>query len=171
MIRSGKVYFVAAPGRIKIGFTTKPEERLVGLQSHDLEKLTPIAIIDGSRSLERHLHAICAEHRKYKEWFEDNEFVRDVIAKAVAAEIVVEERAAPKTDESRDDPNYFLVRMLPIFDARAEAARLYRVFLEDLLAVINERKAKGASIVEFVDIYRRMERGLEVTAGQTEACK
>jgi hypothetical protein len=165
MSRSGKVYFVGAPGRIKIGFTTKPEERLIGLQSQDLEKLHAIAIVDGSRALERHLHTVCAQHRKYKEWFEDNEFVRDVIAKTVAGEITVTERPKPAEETNKDDPEYFFARILPILSAREEASRLYRIFLEELVEVINARKAAGKPIEAFVDIYRRMERG-EHRAGQ-----
>jgi hypothetical protein len=159
MSRAGKVYFVGAPGRIKIGFTTKPEERLIGLQSQDLEKLHAIAIVDGSRALERHLHTVCADHRKYKEWFEDNAFVRDVIARTVAGEIAVIEQPKPTEEENKDDPDYFLVKMLPILDARAEASRLYRIFLEEIIEVINARKAARKPIDAFVDIYRRMERG------------
>lgn len=159
MSRAGKVYFVGAPGRVKIGFTTKPEERLAGLRSNDLEKLTAIAIVDGSRALERHLHTICAEHRKYKEWFEDNEFVRDVIAKTVAGEITIEDDKRPKGEVTKDDPDYFLVKMLPILEARAEASRLYRQFLEELFEVVNARKEAGKPIGDFVAIYRRMDRG------------
>lgn len=81
---SGKVYFVSAPGRIKIGFTTKPEKRLIVLRRSDMEELTVIAIIDGSRALERKLHALVDKHRLRGEWFTDCADVREVIADAVA---------------------------------------------------------------------------------------
>ncbi len=91
---SGKVYFVSAPGRIKIGFTTKPEKRLVVLRRADMEELSVIAIIEGSRALERKLHILVDKHRLRGEWFTDCAEVREVIADAVAGKHAI--IAAPK---------------------------------------------------------------------------
>jgi hypothetical protein len=77
---TGKVYFVAAPGRIKIGFTTQPEVRLAHLQAVDMERLDVIGTVNGSRSDETALHTKLESYRLRGEWFSDNEEVRAVIS-------------------------------------------------------------------------------------------
>lgn len=78
--KAGKVYFVAAPGRIKIGFTISPESRLDKLRQVDMEELTMLGIVDGTRRLERHLHRKLAPFRLKGEWFLDCPDVRSAIA-------------------------------------------------------------------------------------------
>jgi hypothetical protein len=75
----GKVYFVSAPGRIKIGFTLNPDSRLEKLRQVDMEHLTVVAIVDGTRRLERHLHRKLASYRVKGEWFLDCVAVRNAI--------------------------------------------------------------------------------------------
>lgn len=82
-----KVYFVAAPGRIKIGFTRRPEHRLARLQQADMERLAVLGVVDGSRSDEAGLHAMVKDHRLRGEWFADNEHVRAVVSSFIAGEI------------------------------------------------------------------------------------
>jgi hypothetical protein len=103
-----KVYFVSAPGRIKIGFTRMPEKRLKALRRADMEELTVIAIMDGKRALESKLHGLLKDYRLRGEWFVDCPEVRMVIDEAVAGKHAVVERppceaivAAPT-----DDPDY-----------------------------------------------------------------
>lgn len=79
----GKIYFVSAPGRIKIGYTRKPEQRLAQLKAVDMEPLTSLGVIPGTRSLEKRLHALVAPHRIRGEWFADCEPVRMVIGDAL----------------------------------------------------------------------------------------
>lgn len=95
------VYFVAAPGRIKIGFTTKPERRLVELQSADMEPLSMLHIIAGSLKLERRLHELAANWRIRREWFQDCPEVRAIIARAVAGEILVDPVKAQEMTTTR----------------------------------------------------------------------
>ena len=87
---SGKVYFVSAPGRIKIGFTRNPDKRLTALRHADMEELTVLAIIDGPRSLERKLHQLLSAHRLRREWFADCQEVRSVIDEAIAGKHRIE---------------------------------------------------------------------------------
>lgn len=84
----GKVYFVAAPGRIKIGYTCQPERRLRTLRHVDMEDLAVVAIIDGDRRVERDIHERLREHRLRGEWFLDCAEVRSAIEDAVAGKFV-----------------------------------------------------------------------------------
>lgn len=87
---NAKVYFVSAPGRVKIGFTCRPEKRLKDLQKGDMETLSVIAIIDGSRFLEKTLHHILQPHRLRGEWFADCAEVRAEIDSAIAGKYPLE---------------------------------------------------------------------------------
>jgi hypothetical protein len=75
----GKIYFVSAPGRIKIGYTLNPDTRLMKLRNDDMEELEIIAIRDGTRKIEKKLHGMVAEHCVKGEWFRDCTAVRTVI--------------------------------------------------------------------------------------------
>jgi hypothetical protein len=83
--RGGKIYFVAAPGRVKIGFTTNPQDRLDKLRHVDMEELSVIAIIDGTRKLERYLHDKAAPFRIKAEWFLDCAAVRNIIDECLSS--------------------------------------------------------------------------------------
>jgi len=82
-MKLGKVYFIEAPGRIKIGYTRQPEKRLRSLQNGDMESLKPIAVIDGSRFLEKALHGVAAPYHLRGEWFRDCSEVRQIISDAL----------------------------------------------------------------------------------------
>jgi hypothetical protein len=110
-MKTGKVYFVSAPGRIKIGFTRFPERRLVALRRADMENLTVIDIIDGERALEKRLHDLLSVHRLRGEWFNDCHEVRGVIEDAVAGKHSISEDPKPEPAyaaqlNSTDDPPY-----------------------------------------------------------------
>lgn len=75
----GRVYFVSAPGRIKIGYTVNPEDRLGKLRQADMEELTVIGIAPGTRRIEARLHQMVGSHRLKGEWFADCAEVRSVI--------------------------------------------------------------------------------------------
>jgi hypothetical protein len=86
MKREEKVYFVGAPGRIKIGYTVHPEKRLQSLQQIDMERLTSLAVIHGTRVTERQLHDLLRDYHIRGEWFKDCPEVRAVMARAIAGE-------------------------------------------------------------------------------------
>lgn len=88
---TGVIYFVAAPGRIKIGHTAKPEERLQSLQQVDMETLTTLATIKGNRKTERQIHKRVEEHRLRGEWFKDCEAVRAVMQDVIDNPPLVED--------------------------------------------------------------------------------
>lgn len=87
----GKVYFVSAPGRIKIGYTMQPDQRLKHLRSMDMEQLEMIAVKDGTRRIEHALHALVADHRIRGEWFKDCPEVRLVIGDFLSDKLVFDE--------------------------------------------------------------------------------
>lgn len=115
-MNEGKVYFVSAPGRIKIGFTRRPERRLLTLRRADMEELSVIAIIDGSRFLEKTLHAILKNHRVRGEWFADCAVVRAEIESARAgkypleAEVVIP--SASMAEEEKISPEFEMLTRL-----------------------------------------------------------
>lgn len=76
---NGKIYFVSAPGRIKIGYTKKPEARLKQLRQADMEELTVIAITDGTMHIEHKLHDMVRPFCIRGEWFQDCQQVRAVM--------------------------------------------------------------------------------------------
>ena len=100
---TGKVYFIAAPGRIKIGYTRQPERRLRDLQNADMEQLTTLAVIEGTRKTERALHERLIHERLKGEWFVDCENVRRAMAEAISGKFAdMETTVAAPTDESPD---------------------------------------------------------------------
>lgn len=66
------VYVIHAAGtnRIKLGFSTKPQERLAQLQTASPFPLQMLACWPGSIERERRLHRYLAEFRQVGEWFE-----------------------------------------------------------------------------------------------------
>jgi hypothetical protein len=86
-MKAGKVYFVSAPGRIKIGYTTQPEVRLAHLQATDMERLEVIGVVDGLRSDEKALHERLDSHRLRGEWFLDNDEVRGVVSLFISGKL------------------------------------------------------------------------------------
>lgn len=119
---TGKVYFVSAPGRIKIGFTTQPEVRLAHLQATDMERLEVIGTIDGSRSDETALHDKLESHRLRGEWFSDNEEVRAVISLFLSGKLKFARKQSPtQLNIAGADAD---VRAQVIRDSLAELRRL-----------------------------------------------
>jgi len=153
----GYVYFVEAPGRIKIGFTTKPEARLVQLQTQDMERLSMIAIIDGSRKLERRLHQMAADYNFRREWFTDCPEVRAIIDRAVAGEIEIDEAPVVSMSDLPIGEGYFEMKRLPLLEARATATRLYREYLEEILTLIKQRKESGEPYARLVELVRMVD--------------
>jgi hypothetical protein len=122
-MKAGKVYFVAAPGRIKIGFTTQPEVRLAHLQAIDMERLEVIGTADGSRSDESALHDRLEQHRLRGEWFADNEEVRAVASLFLSGKLkfVHKERIEPQCGMFKADAE---ARLRVIHAGLAELRRL-----------------------------------------------
>lgn len=71
------VYVIHATGtnRIKLGFSTKPKERLAQLQTGSPFPLQMLACWPGSRARENRLHRYMAQFRQVGEWFEAPPFI------------------------------------------------------------------------------------------------
>lgn len=73
----GNVYFVAADGAIKIGYSADVSKRMAQLQTGAACKLKLLAIYPGAnRSIEKRLHEVFKEHRLEGEWFRDTRAIR-----------------------------------------------------------------------------------------------
>lgn len=169
-MKEGHVYFVEAPGRIKVGFTMHPDSRLKQLQSFDMEKLTVIGIIYGSRALERHIHKLLHGHHQRGEWFNDCPEVRAVIERALAGEIAIAPTPT-KTSELTAEEKLFLMR-LPIADAKQEWLKLQREFFEIAFAELKRRKAAGIDpqpILKMLDHQKALLDGRSGTLWGEEA--
>jgi hypothetical protein len=127
---SGKVYFVVAPGRIKIGYTLRPERRLAQLQAMDMERLEVMSVVNGSRADEGGLHEMLADHRLRGEWFTDNDQVREIISKFIAGEIKFIREPAPEP-------------IAPPVSAASEVVDVAMGELRFLLDEIERRQATG----------------------------
>ena len=102
----GYVYFISEPNleRIKIGFSADPKSRLQQLQTGTPYELTLMGVVDGSLSLERHLHDTLADYRVKGEWFtaapEVRFFINCLLAQqkwSVASVSVAKKIKTPKT--------------------------------------------------------------------------
>lgn len=76
---SGEVYFVEGGGRIKIGFSVKPGDRIKTLSTGSPHHLKLVGTMPGSYRLEKAIHQQLAEYRVQGEWFTDCEWVRFVV--------------------------------------------------------------------------------------------
>jgi len=137
----GKIYFVSAPGRIKIGYTRQPEQRLSRLQSVDMEKLVSLGAVSGTRRLEASLHDKLAAYRIRGEWFVDCQEVRKVVECALAgdfAEVVTVNNDAPSKHPDCD-PDF------PMAVIRAAIRRC-----EQVTTQIKDRIGRQESVTDLV---------------------
>lgn len=115
----GRVYFVSAPGRVKIGYTVNPENRLAKLRQADMEELTVIGIVAGTRKQEQSLLQSLSAHLVKGEWFRDCNEVRAAIAEFMHS-------AAQSADGVVRHPSSALDEMAFV----AEAARICKRLVE-----------------------------------------
>lgn len=76
--RGGKIYFLLCSpggclGRIKIGWTSRPEKRLAALDTVCPFPLRLLAIIPGRKLDEKKLHSLFGSLRRNGEWFDADE--------------------------------------------------------------------------------------------------
>lgn len=68
---AGVVYFITTKDAlfVKIGFSTKPQERVQALQTSSPVKLSLLAMIPGTMETERYFHELFSDYRTDGEWF------------------------------------------------------------------------------------------------------
>jgi hypothetical protein len=111
-MKNAKTYFIQAnDGRIKIGVSTKPENRLKQLQTAHSEPLVILLVVQGD--IERKLHSQFAELRLSGEWFKPESSLLTWIAeqKTIHPKIT---RLGPYVISTYCDTNHCLVRQSTI---------------------------------------------------------
>lgn len=101
------IYFIAHLGRIKIGTSKHPKDRIASLAAHYQEPIVFVGCIIGDRAREQAIHQDLAEHRLRGEWFRDCEEVRRKIGDLLIAH-AFQKPSPPKITppKSKDDkPN------------------------------------------------------------------
>lgn len=115
------VYFIAADGAIKIGYSANVSKRMAQLQTGAACKLKLLAMYPGGAALEKRLHEEFKTHRLEGEWFRDHRTIRRFAAavaggacpvSAVAIKALAEvarqskdEFGLPKTPKAPDSPS------------------------------------------------------------------
>ena len=89
------IYFIeeGLDGKIKIGYSTNPSERLKTLQTSNPRTLRLLITIEGNEQDEKILHTKFSKYRLQGEWFEPNE------------EILIFIEESPVKSISRDSPH------------------------------------------------------------------
>ena len=146
----GKVYFVGAPGRIKVGYTQNPERRLRTLRHVDMEDLVIIAVIDGTRKTEKLIHAELAKYHLRGEWFKDCSDVHAIIDNAIEGKY--------STDHENDfDPAPVKQTAASILANPSVLPDCYRLSEELTEAMITQRdkyeiRAKAEALITVTEI-------------------
>lgn len=84
----GTVYFIGGEvGAIKIGYSTYPLNRLAAMHMGSPIPLRILALVRGSKAMERSYHQRFAAHRLHGEWFERCPEIEAEIIRLNAAEV------------------------------------------------------------------------------------
>lgn len=131
------VYAVRQPnGLIKIGYTATPEKRIRNLETQGGFSVEILAVVDGTRKIERALHQMLDEHRVEGEWFADCDEVRSAI-EDLRAGLIDEVDAKHQLGQ----PGKFSLEAL-------EAVRqLQRFYPEDSLEELSKRTSVRRAVI------------------------
>lgn len=96
---TGQVYFIECAGRIKVGYTADIIARVQTLSTAAPAPLKVLGSVDGTRSLEKAIHAKLKPFNNHREWFNDCPEVRELVASVLergASAISFKEKAPRK---------------------------------------------------------------------------
>ncbi len=99
--RKGYVYFVLVAERVKIGFTSNPQNRLGNLQVGLYETIDLYVAVPGTQWDEHQVHDTLARHRLKGEWFEACQPVMNLLLRSVKARRIVLGKTAIHIDFKR----------------------------------------------------------------------
>lgn len=143
----GRVYFVSAPGRVKVGYTKTPENRLAKLRQVDMEELTVIGVVAATRKSEKSLQAKLSKYLIKGEWFRDCHEVRDAITQFMhGAERTLQEEAIQHPLSALDEMS-FVAKASRNCKAMIEAERRAGVSTERAISIVAIKTGLGHSRV------------------------
>jgi hypothetical protein len=77
------IYFIEHAGRIKVGFASNVETRLLAFRT-TIPSFVRLGSMEGTRRHERTIHNCLAQYRESGEWFKDCQEVREFLQHAMA---------------------------------------------------------------------------------------
>lgn len=80
------VYFLESNGLIKIGYSTDVRRRVDQVIRTQRCGGKYLGFMPGDRKVEKHLHAVFADHREFGEWFRSSEEIMAFISSACSAD-------------------------------------------------------------------------------------
>lgn len=111
------IYFVQSEsGPIKIGFTDRWPKRLGQLQAGTHELLTPIRLIEGDKSAEKHVHHRFSDERLRNEWFRQSDrlmdFIEGLSSVCLRASFLSKKQMSEQNPETRPETLFEIVERL-----------------------------------------------------------
>lgn len=91
------VYFIESGGLVKVGWSKRPRNRLIGLINSSGVPPRILAVADGTRAREQHIHSLLEKSRHHSEWFHPTEELVGWIREALSDSPTW--RALPNGDE------------------------------------------------------------------------
>lgn len=80
----GHVYFAEALGKVKIGYSVNPEQRIQAVGEWIPVPITLLATMPGSLALEAAIHRMFAQEWSHGEWFHFTRRVHDFVERVIA---------------------------------------------------------------------------------------
>lgn len=98
------IYFIrpkGMPGPIKIGLSSKVDQRAEALSVWSPWPLEIIGTVPGTWADEQYLHSCFHDHRSHGEWFKETPELISAVAEVIAAGHVDRAKLHPQTDNPR----------------------------------------------------------------------
>lgn len=127
----GYVYFIGCGDYIKIGFSTRPLDRLRSLQTSHPDTLEILGTIRGTRRLESRLHKRFADLRERGEWFQTSEDLWDYIDRNTIERKAARPELSPATRAMVGN----LTRLRSGHDAESPIGHAYSNLIEQVTAM------------------------------------
>jgi hypothetical protein len=127
----GFVYFIGCGEYIKIGFSSRPLDRLRALQTSHPDELEILGTIRGTRQLESKLHKRFADDRERGEWFQASDALWDYIDRNT----IERKTALPELSPAARAMVSKLTRLRCGYDAQGAIGHAYSNLIEQVTAM------------------------------------